>query len=195
MNMSLVTRITLACLSGIVVGFVFFDDVYGGPFDWLIYYGFPGIAFAAGVLFPYLKSGDRRLLRSVGLVLASSVSFHCAVWVALNVAQIPGSFMSVSTWISFTLASLTGATIIIVAVVLIAPIRASLALLLLGLFASLIGGQVAFATLMKNLPVSFVGYMAWHTLIAVAIYFGTPSTVAGARFSARLARVAPSSRI
>jgi hypothetical protein len=188
MNISLPTRISYAVLSGIVVGLVVRYVSDSGALGSLPLYALSGLAFAAGVLLPYLKNGNKKLLRAAGLILASAVSFYCAVWLALE-APIP-----VDDWLSFTAASLVGAAIVMVASVLIVRIRNSLAFVLLGLFAGVVGGPITFVTLPTDGLLLFVGYSTWHTLICLAIYFGTPSTIAGAKFSAWLARKAPGNR-
>jgi hypothetical protein len=185
MNISLPVRISFAVLSAIVVGLVVSyisdSDVFGS----LSVYGLSGLAFAAGVLLPYLENGNKKLLRAAGLVVASAVSFRCAVWLALD-APLPGD-----SWLSFTAASIVGAAIVMAAIVLIVPIRNSLAFVLLGLFAGVVGGPITSVTLPADGLLLFVGYSTWHTLICLAIYFGTPSTIAGAKFSAWLARNMP----
>jgi len=185
MNISLPVRISFAVLSAIVVGLVvtFISD--GGVFGSLPLYALAGLAFATGVLLPYLKNGNKKLLRATGLVSASAVSFYCAVWLALE-SPIAGD-----NWLSFTAASLVGAAIVMVASVSIVPIRNSLAFVLLGLFAAVVGGPITLATLPTDGLPMFTGYATWHTLICLAIYFGTPSTAAGANFSAWLTRKAP----
>jgi hypothetical protein len=182
MNIALPTRIAFAILSAIGVGVLVNYANDSGVGGWLTVYGLSGLLFAAGVLFPYLNPGDKKLLRATGLVIASVISFRSAVWVALE-SPLPGE-----DWALFTAASLTGAAIVMVAIVLIVPIRSSIAFSLLGLFASIVGGPITSATLPEDGVLMFVGYVSWHTLICLAIYFGTPSTVAGAKFSARFAR-------
>ena len=181
MTISLPVRISFAVLSAIVVGLVVTYVSESGVFGSLPLYALSGLAFATGVLLPYLKNGNKKLLRATGLVVASAVSFYCAVWLALE-APVPGD-----DWLSFTAASLVGAAIVMVASVLIVRIRHSLAFVLLGLFAGIVGGPITLATLPTDGLLMFAGYATWHTLICIAIYFGTPSTIAGAKFSAWLA--------
>jgi len=156
--------------------------------SWLDFYGLPALFFGAGVLFPYVGPGKVRYVRYFGLVLASVVSYWCAIWLA---AAGPGSRTCLScsgiTGISLTVGSIAGAGIVMLALALITPIRASFAYVLLGVLAGGGGGLFLYYI---DFPEGFLraatGYVVWHTLVCLAIYFGTPSTSAGARFSAAL---------
>jgi hypothetical protein len=177
----------MAVISGIGVVLVAGNVDTFGAFGSLKMYGLSGLVFAAGVLFPYLKTSNKKLLRATGLVLASAISFRCAAWIALPNQVLPFEYESISgNWISFTAASVAGAAIVMLATRVIVPIRSSLAFVLLGLFAGFLGGPLTSVTLPTANSAMFVGYATWHTLICLAIYFGTPSTIAGAKFSAWL---------
>jgi len=74
------------------------------------------------------------------------------------------------------------------ALALIAPIRASFAYVLLGVLAGAGGGLfLYYIDFFNGFARTATGYVVWHTLVCLAIYFGTPSTIAGARFSTALA--------
>jgi hypothetical protein len=169
MNKLLTRRIVLSVLSGIGVGLIqTYEDSFDFPGGALTYYALSGFVFAAGVLLPYVKQDNRFLLRMLVLVLASSASYYSAVWLALD-----GPFADVNSLLSFTIASVAGAAIVMTALVLITTVRASGVLALLGLAAGLVGGPVTFATLPEDKLLVLSGHAAWHVLICVAIYYGT----------------------
>ncbi len=177
MKISLPTRIDLCILSGIGVGLVQINDTaftdFGGG---LIVYGLSGLLFAAGVLFPYLKRDSTVFVRALNLTVASVASYWSAVWVALD-SPIAGE----PEWMAFTIASIVGAAIAMAAAVLMTPIRASVTFVILGLLAGVAGGPITYFTLPEADILAILGHAIWHTLICLAIYFGTPSTDAGAR--------------
>jgi len=202
MNFSLRVRIILAVVSGLACALVYFlpknveiavDPKIGEATG----YGLIGLLFAAGVLFPYVGPGKLRYVRYLGLFLASVVGYWCASWLALHG---PGSadnpFPGGGDWptpLSVTVGSVAGASIVMLALVLIAPIRSSFAYVLLGVLAAVGGGLLSVvsieitANLFREVFLSLgAAHAVWHTLVCLAIYFGTPSTSAGARFSGGL---------
>jgi hypothetical protein len=172
MNLSLPAKIGLSILSGVGVGFLQFSDAdfseLGGD---LTAYVLSGLLFAAGVLIPHLERDKSSYLRAVILIVASAASYRSAVWLALD-SGIGGEF----EWIAFVVASIAGATIVLTALVLVTPIRASLSFVVLGLLAGIIGGPVTYFTLPANEMLVILGHASWHTLICLAICFGAPST-------------------
>ena len=100
------------------------------------------------------------------------------MWLALD-SGVGGE----SEWITYVVASIAGATIVLTALVLVTPIRASWAFVALGLLAGIIGGPITYFTLPGSEVLVILGHASWHTLICLAIYFGTRSTDAGARTS------------
>jgi hypothetical protein len=173
MNTLLAKRIGLAVSSGIGVGVIqiydgFFDDL-GGE---LTFYVLSGMTFAAGVLLPYLKRDDHFLVRILALVIASAASYYSAVWLALE-----GPFADDNGWISFTIASVAGATIVMAALVLTTLARASREFIWFGMAAGLIGGPITFSTLTGENFTILIGHASWHALVCVAIYFGTRNGV------------------
>jgi hypothetical protein len=173
MNISLSKRIGLCVVSGIGVGAI---QIYDGDFEWpggeLIFYALSGLLFAAAVLFPYLKRNDRVYVRAIVLAIASSASYYAAVWLALE-----GPFSGPDGWIPFTIGSIAGAAIVLIALVWITPVRATLTFALWGLLAALIGGPVTYLTLPEDEILVLLGHSSWHTLICLAIYFATRTGV------------------
>ena len=172
MNISLTNRIGLAVTSGIGVGILLtnnaINDMLG---EGLAYYALSGLVFAAGVLFPYLKRDNRILFRAIALAIASAASYYSAVWLALE-----GPFSGPDGWISFTIGSVAGAAIVMTAFVLATPTRAMREYVLFGLAAGLVGGPITNTTLpSENTILVYTGYAIWHTLICLAILFGTRS--------------------
>ena len=169
MNISLTNRIGLCILSGIGVGTL---HIYDGFFDWpggaWVWHVLSGLLFAAAVLFPYLKPDDRVFVRALTLVVASAASYFSAVWLAVD-----GVYFVDLGLISFMIASVAGAAIVLIALVWMTPVRATPAFALFGLTAALIGGPVTFATLPEGPILALLGHTAWHVLICLAIYFGT----------------------
>jgi len=203
-NFSLRVRIILAVVSGLACALVYFlaknvEIAVDPKIRVATGLGLIGLLFAAGVLFPYVGPGKLRYVRYFGLFLASVVGYWCGDWLAL---QGPGSTSNPlpfgtgpwPTWRSITVGSVAGAGIVMLALALIAPIRASFAYVLLGVLAAVGGGLLAVvsieitANIFREVFLSAgAAHATWHTLVCLAIYFGTPSTSAGARFSAALA--------
>ena len=153
-------------------------------------YGLVGLLFAGGVLFPYVGRGTLRYVRYLGLFLASVVGYWCAQWLAFQSPLANGNALPFGngrwpTLLSVTVGSITGTVIVMLALVLLAPIRASLAYVLLGVLAA-VGGVLSFGLVFNRSLGPAVGLAVWHTLACLAIYFGTPSTSAGATFSTAL---------
>jgi len=171
MNKKLAGRIGMCFLSGIVVGLV--NEGWGIPNDLYepLIYPISGFIFAAGVLSPYIRRDKWVGLRALGLVLVSTLSFYVAVRLVSEVMD-----ADYNDWISFTIASVAGAALVIGPVVFLAPVRPSTKLFTLGLVAGLIGGPVTSLTLPEDLPLTAIGHMTWHALIGLVLYFGTAGT-------------------
>jgi len=180
MNMQLAGRVGMCFLSGIVVGLI--HDGWGVLNDLYepLVYLMSGLVFSAGVLSPYVRRDKWVALRALGLVLASTLSYYVAVTLVSE-----GVGADYHDWISFTIASVAGAALVIGPVVFLAPVRPSTKLFALVLVSALIGGPVTWLTLPfteDHLPLVALGYMGWHALIGLALYFGTE----GARLSGTL---------
>ena len=130
----------------------------------------PGVFFAAGVLFPYLKRHRFVWLRVLGLIMLSWVSFISAILVGAWVDSKSWSFwhsqnIGAAAYVS---ASLVGAFIVLIGARFIIPLRHTVVLAIVGLVASIIGGLVFISLISDSMFVLAV--MAWHTLMAAAIY-------------------------
>ncbi len=171
MNISLTKRIGLCVLSGTGVGA---NQIYVDTFfDWSggawIYYTLSGLLFAAAILFPYLKRDDQVLVRALALVIASTASYFSAEWLAID-----GAFAGDLGLISFMIASVAGAAIVLIALVWMTPVRATSVFALCGFVAALIGGPVTYLTLPDDDSIYILlGHSTWHVLICLAIHFGT----------------------
>lgn len=185
MNVPLFIRIVLALAAAFGCALIrLYESSDDGILGWLYFYAGSGLLFAAGVLIPYLDFGKPWLLRAAGLVVASTASYWCAVWVALD-----GPTSESPTWFAFTTASLTGAAIVMIAALSTIPLRFSRMYIVFGLLASVAGGPITSVTLPSDaFPAYLLGHAAWHTLICLAIYFGTPSTAVGAEVAALFRR-------
>ena len=167
MKLTLPLRIVLSVLSGIGVGAIGEYGFFGVEHEPGLYL-LTGLAFAAGVLFPYLDWEKHVWLRALVLVTASALSYYCAIWLAVE------QFFGVSEVVSFTIASVVGAAIVLAAFIIVTPARISRPFILFGLTAGLIGGPITWATLLdRGVILAFAGHAIWHTLICLAIHFGT----------------------
>lgn len=168
MNLSLSAKIGLCVLSGVGVGFLQVSDTALGELGGrAVIYGLSGLLFAACVLAPYLKRDKSFYLRAVFLLVASAASYRSAVWLALD-SGVGGEL----EWIAYIVASVAGATIVLAALVLVTPVRASLRFVVLGLFAGIIGGPITYLTLPADEMLVLLGHTSWHMLMCLAIYFG-----------------------
>ncbi len=162
-------RIVLAAISGALTWFYFIKfSSAGASFsplpNWLSLYGLPGMFFAAGVLFPYLTQATCGWLRALGLIVAAAISFWAAVQVALELATwVIGPDFGILSYVS---ASLVGAAIVLTGARFTIPLHRTLALVLAGLVAAIVGG-IAFKIAEPWPPSAF---MIWHSLMAVVIY-------------------------
>jgi len=167
MDRSLYSKIGLCVPSGIGVGLLQQNDnIFDFATGEIWFYLASGLAFAAGVLFPYLRGNKQSVARGLALVAASAASFYAAVWLALS-----GPFGEELT--GFTIASVAGAAIALAALVTLTSVRASREFLIAGLVAALIGGPVTFKTLPTEGFLVLLGHSTWHLLICLTIWYGT----------------------
>lgn len=180
MKLSLLVRIGMCIMSGFGVGLV---QIYLGDLDGLggllIFYGASGLLFAAGILFPYLNRDRAVNLSAFGLAAASAASYWCAVWLAVEIPIVDGNEL-----LSFTVASVAGALIVMAALVVMTSIRMTGSLIAAVLFVGVVGGPMTNATLPKDGLLILLGHAGWHLLLCLAIYFGTRSYNARTRLAA-----------
>lgn len=168
MNKTLLLRLGLCLLSGTLVGMAqgeiaFFNDI-GEPAVYVV----SGVIFAAAVLFPYLNSDRQFLWRAPGLAVISWLSYHAAVLTALDAPFVRDELLS------FTVASIVGAAIVLLPFALLAGVNINKNLFFVGSIAAVVGGPVTRFTLMSDyLVVVIVGHTVWHALIALSLWFGT----------------------
>lgn len=176
-TLSLRARILMALVSAVGVALVRFLapelDTFVGA---VLFYGLSGLFFAAGVLFPYVKPGRSLIMRASLLIALSALSYWCAIGIALG-NPIPGTSADFRlfgyAFSAFVLASISGTAIVMTALVLCSPVRASARYVLFGLTAAVVGGPVTAHTLPATNPVIVgLGHGAWHLLICLAIFFG-----------------------
>ena len=165
MSIALHFRIALCALSGIGVAAI---EIYGifGYHNNLGTYGASGLLFAAGVLFPYLKRNEHFWLRAAVLVVASALSYYCAVWL---VTEVPLGALA-----AFTIGSVAGAGIVLATFAISTRARISVPFASFGLAAGLVGGPITWFTIwvVDSVFLGFAGYAIWHTLISLAIHLG-----------------------
>ena len=129
-------------------------------------YTLGGGLFVAGVLFPYLKRRDLFSWRSAGLVLASSVSFYCALYVSMEWS----SGKMGPNLQDYVVSSLIGAAIVFLAVPFLTEFRFSIRYAIAGVVAAIVGG-VAFGTITEVIPYGgYFAFMIWHMLMCVALH-------------------------
>ena len=165
MSIALPARISLCVLSGIGVGLI---QAYGlfGLQDELAVYPASGLLFAAGVLYPLLPTDNRTWPRTLGFAITSTASYYSAVWLALD-----GPFND-NQWVSFTIASVAGAAIVMTAFAMATQTQLSRSFVSSGLVAGLVGGPITLVTLPEDTLLILTGHAIWHSLISLAIYFG-----------------------
>lgn len=177
LNISLRVRLLLAVTSGIGCTLVWFlEPDLESIFENLWFYGLSGLLFAAGVLFPYIRQDKFIHLRGAALVLISMLGCWAAIHMTIDNPFFSSGWLvgQESGWLSFLTGSLTGAFTVMLAIALIAPVRATLLYPLLGVAASIAGGLITTITFdQDSFWVLGIGYVSWHIFICLAIYFGT----------------------
>lgn len=159
----LLSKIALAAASGFCTWIVWASVRDVGP-QLLAFYGLPGLLFAAGVLFPYLRRDRFFWYRCIGLIVVSAISYYSAITLSGEVGH-GGDFGPAPQ--GFLAASLLGATIALIGARLLIPLRRSVELVVMGLAAAVIGG-FGFVLAFRDWP--YLAFMLWHSLVALAIY-------------------------
>jgi hypothetical protein len=161
-------RLGLCVLSGLLVALVQTGWTALGALDETMAYPICGLIFAVAVLFPYLEYDRWLVLRAIGLILVSTLSFYVAVQVATTEAMGPRTF---------TAASVAGAAIVLTPLFWLAPLQPKRFLYYAGPLIALAGGPVTWLTLTQGFWLVFAGHAVWHGLISVLLHYGTRRSV------------------
>jgi transcriptional regulator with XRE-family HTH domain len=191
LSLELPVRLALAVVSGVLCALQFRWNFYAGwpdvGFGWLDF-GIAGALFGVTVLCPYLRLDHGFVMRALGLIGASALSYFCAVMTASNAdAWLP--IAPVLT--SYLLAGVAGVTVVLVAARILIPLRVTAGFWFLGLAAGLFGGAAMYAgfeVLGDTTLTTVVGYCGWHLLVCLAIYRGCQSNDAQSGWLAAFAR-------
>lgn len=168
MSRRLGIKLLLAAVSGGLCGVVWFlFDDFATWHEWLPFYGLSGLFFAVGVLWPYLRRDQNLYMRAAVLVLASILSYWCAIQTALgwNDQAWGPSYQDIG------LASIVGTAIVWASALIIVPFRWSTQYGLLGVAAALVGGLLFYLGMEVSNAGLYLSYMAWHLATSVAIHF------------------------
>ena len=187
-KLELPVRLLLAIASGILVPLLIAmyppgsgsSDTGGMMYAEVLRNLFCGALFGATVLCPYLPRDGRLFRRSIGLTLASAVSFQSAYMAAIQL-------LGFSELLAFLVASSVGVAILVFAVRFVVPLKLKNSIWLPIIGASLIGGTAIFIGLWKLSDFEFAtittisGFCVWHCLLSLVFYFGRPVDEAGNR--------------
>ena len=177
MTMRLVYKLFLAAASGalVFVSFPYADEGrLGWLLAWVVAYGWTGALFAVTILWPYLDRNNRPMIRGMGLVAASVLSFWCANW---TVNHFPGNgSWGMPNTANFIASSIVGAAIVFIAAKFFVPFRWSKKYVSLGLGVAVLGGWL-FDVLVNAIPENdyglMAGFIAWHCLMCTSLHFST----------------------
>jgi hypothetical protein len=136
------------------------SDIYGT----FASYGLPGLLFAAGVLFPYLRRDRFFWHRCLGLIAVSAISYYSAINFGVGLG---GSGAFGPTPAGFVTGSLVGAAIVLTGARLLIPLKHSVELVVTGLVAAIIGG-IGFVLVADDRL--YLAFVLWHSVMALAIY-------------------------
>ena len=180
LKISLRVRLILSIVSGTGCTLVWFlEPDFASLLENLWFYGLSGLFFAAGILFPYIRQDKFMHLRGAALIVASTLGYWGAMSMTIDYpfyssAEWPAG--SETGWFAYLAGSFTGAFTVMLAVALIAPVRVTLLYPVLGIVASVAGGLVTTITFNQDgFLVMGIGYVSWHMLVCLAIYYGTKS--------------------
>jgi hypothetical protein len=165
-------KLTLAAISGSsfwlineLVARLYWDKTIFGDFGWPSH--FVAAIFGALVMAPYAAASSVRLLRVLAMCVASAFIYFYAV---RFVVEGPFSYNALTPF----LISGGGAALLVgLAVVVLAPQRASLRLFLLSLLAGVIGGAAFEDSIWLNADLAeFGGHVTWQVFVCLALHFG-----------------------
>jgi transcriptional regulator with XRE-family HTH domain len=197
LSLELPLRLALAALSGVLCALHFRWSYYHADslseigFEWLDFV-MAGALFAVAVLCPYLRPGPRQMVRALGLIGASALSYFCAVCCALMIRGAETWLPEDPGLIYFLFASLVGVAIVLVTARVLIPLHVTATFWLLGLLASLVGGAamyVAVELFGGATLITVVGFCTWQMMACIAIHHGRQSKDAPGGILADFARV------
>ena len=118
-------------------------------------------------------------MRAAALVLASILSYWCAIQTALgwNDQAWGPSYQDIG------LASIVGTAIVWVSVLIIVPFRWSTQYGLLGVAAAIVGGLLFYLGMDVSDAGLYLSYISWHLVLAVAIHLSRPAGPEGTLLS------------
>ena len=174
-DLSISMRLLFAALSGLGVALMMTTDLSIDSLDeGTVFYGLSGLLFAGGVLYPYVKHDRHRAARIIGIVAASALSYWVAVNLTIDGPWSMGVGQVGSNLWAFTISSFAGVAIVMIALLPAGPVTLSRSYALYGIAAALLGGGITSMTLdADNFFVMSSGFISWHLLVCLAIYFGT----------------------
>lgn len=171
-SLSLPGKLILAVLSG---GSYWLIDELGERFDWdaTVFGNFAwqpqlvAAIFGILVMAPYVAASSVRLLRVLGMCVASAFIYFYAV---KFVADGPFSY---NTLAPFLISGAAAALLVGLSIVVLAPGRASWRLFVLCLVAGLVGGAAFEDSVWLGSDFAqFGGHLVWQVLVCLALHFG-----------------------
>ena len=132
-----------------------------------------GSIFGALVMVPFITAAQGKLYKAAGLIISSILIYAFAVEL---VYEQYSPFYRGERLVEFAVSGTLGALLVTLAIVVIAPIRASRLLWFYTAAAGLIGGLVFFGALQTEVLWElsfFLGYLSWQLLVFGALYVGS----------------------
>ena len=134
-----------------------------------------GSIFGALVMVPFITAVQGKLYKAAGLIISSILIYAFAVEL---VYEQYSPFYRGERLVEFAVSGTLGALLVTLAIVVIAPIRASRLLWFYTAAAGLIGGLVFFGALQTEVSwvwelSFFLGYLSWQLLVFGALYVGS----------------------
>jgi hypothetical protein len=156
-------KVALAAASGFCSWLVWWKYL-GDNHGTFASYGLPGLLFAAGVLFPYLRRDRFLWYRCLGLIAVSVISYYSAMNFGVGLGGW-GAFGP--TPAGFVTGSLVGAAIVLTGARVLLPLKHSVGLVVTGLVAAIIGG-IGFVLVADD--GLYLAFVLWHSVMTLAIY-------------------------
>ena len=133
-----------------------------------------GSIFGALVMVPFITAAQGKLYKAAGLIISSILIYAFAV--ELVYEEYSHLYLA-EFLVEFAVSGTLGALLVTLAIVVIAPIRASRLLWFYSAAAGLIGGLVFFGALQAEglweFDIGCLGYLSWQLLVFGAMYVGS----------------------